>query len=121
MQTTLTIIWTLEDDQKAFANGWGIFPFDGTGELVIMKIDDIQTYRSLYSHLQGVKNVRHFRYDNGAFRYVRKLAKNWDLTAKKALLFCPRQHDYLTGKLEEELGHTAARLQGSQSTLKLFL
>ena len=64
--------WTAEDERECFRNGWALFDYEGNS--VIMKIDDIQGYRYGNPILRYVKNVRHFKSDNGAYAFVKKRA-----------------------------------------------
>lgn len=89
--------WTDADEQEAFANGWAIFGYGGFR--VIMKIDDIHQYREDKPCLNGVKNLRHFGSDDSATRFVKARAAEGYQTYEKALQLCPKQDDYIAGRI----------------------
>lgn len=95
----MAVKWMDKDEREAFRNGWAIFDYDGTGISVIMKIDDIHGYREGKSRLKEVRNHRHFMSDDAAFAFVKRQAALGCNTSRKALKMCPRQDDYLSGKI----------------------
>ena len=92
--------WSEDDDRESFRHGWAIFDYDGTGILVIMKIDDIREFRlGKKETLRGIKVVSRPRSDNAAYTLVKAHAYVGSATAKKALEMCPRQEEYLSGAI----------------------